>query len=131
LQSKKNNEKIMTSLIDRNGGSWTVEYHCGNSNDTVKFVRSIANYSDAIETALKFLVADDGEPEGKYGWPSSQRELARAHLFRFGYIGDGSRAYKGSLRGLTRVEVYFEPVVPFENNGVPLVETQNESDANH
>jgi hypothetical protein len=112
---------------DLNAGSWTVEYHCGNSTDSVEYIKNLENYADAIEAALSCLIPNPSfYCKSKYGWPESEREFARAHLFRFGYVGDDSRCYHP--RGLTRVEVYFEPLVSHYDNsrGQPLTETANE-----
>lgn len=124
LEPKPNEDDSSLTNAEINAGSWTVEYHYGNSTDSVDFVRNIERYEDAIEEALACLIANPADGKSKYGWPESQRERARAHLFRFGYIGDGMRCYHP--RGLTRVEVYFEPsVAQYDNGGRPLTETRD------
>ena len=106
--------------IDKNSGTWTVEYHYGNGTNTIDIHKNIGTHTEAIEKALECFINS-----GKYGYPESMREEVRAHLFRFGYYGDGNTSYEDEHRGLTRVEVYFEPTVKGFEAEV-LVETQNE-----
>ncbi len=120
-----NQSDVKQEEIDKNAGSWTVEYHYGNGTNTIDYQRKITSYSEAIECALSSFIY-----QGKYGWDESCRELVRAHLFRFGYFGDGNRCYEDELRGLTRVEVYFEPTIKVDIGlpaGEKMIETQNEA----
>ena len=86
--------------IDKNSGTWTVEYHYGNGTNTIDIHKNIGTHTEAIKKALECFINS-----GKHGYPESMREEVRAHLFRFGYYGDGNTSYEDEHRGLTRVEV--------------------------
>lgn len=108
----------MILMKTKDSGSWTVEYSYGNATNTKEHFRGILSYSAAIEKALDCFIYD-----GKYGWSESCREEVRAHLYRFGYFGDGNKCYEP--RGLTKVEIYYEPTVRKWNG--PLIETRDQN----